>query len=217
VKGAYDPVHLATLEKSATRRIDRHVTEGVLEHGREWAVAWVKHRLRYSDSTPEYIQIPGQNVSAFARDALMHHEVFELSKQFVATRLVAGVTSPLLIAETVSRFLSGALEAPTPPPGPQSSSYWGRDYIVFSVLSELRSETGLAVTENRHQKGVRSREPVLSAILERSIFASTMTPKLQQTQIENIWTNIRKRKEFQSVHSDYLVSLLDDGTDFNWV
>ncbi len=142
--------------------------------------------------------------------------VFELAKFVVASRLDAGVTTPSLLAKLVSGYLTGDFTPPKRNSGPRSEATWGRNFIVYCVLCELRMRSELPVTENKIQRGVRSRNPILSVIMERAIRQTAM-PNLQQSQIQEIWADTSKRDEAIEIEKTVIRTLLDDEKGYDWV
>lgn len=204
------------LRRLAVELIERHIRNRALYHGREWTRAWNEYCLRWSESEPAYLRMPEECLSRLLEDAEQHFEIFELVKFIVATRLDAGISTPSPLVDFISGYLKGNIVPPKKKRGPNNVRNWGQKFIVVSTLNQLQFYSEYPVIENKDQRGVRRRKPILSKILADAM-QQVAEVNIEHNQIHEMWANTKERDDIIAIKRSAANSLLKLKIRINWI
>lgn len=207
----------------ASKRLQAFKDDEFLDKDPKWLGAWHSYSLRFSETRPRYVMIPKDNIQPIVDEALKSRHVFDLLKFIVSTRLRSGADCPQPIAEMVAKFLDGEF-AHKQSGQSRKKRAWARDYAVIEAIRFLKEsqssehyECRIPVVRNDEYKAKnKSAAFTFTEVIEKAVRIA-WDKKLTQKQIVNIWKNGKRRKRVKDLYAAYLLSLLDEVNDVEWV
>ena len=150
------------------------LSNGFYLAGPEWVKNWYSLSLTWSDTNPAYVMYPNSSVSRLLKKAHENRDVFNLTLFIAGTRLKEGIDLNEDLRGFVSNVLLGIAEIPKAPSGRPAKNTWGRDYIVYRVMSDLELSLGLAMGQNVQRDDDKEHKTSCSEIVEAAIARTGM-------------------------------------------
>ena len=186
--------------QSTTKEINRLLSNGFVDKGPDWVKTWYELSLDWSDTDPQYVMYPSAAIPRLLEISAESREVFELALFIASTRIACEKELHADLRNFISKFLLGEIQEPKPPSGRPVKNTWGRDYIVFRVMSYLELSLELQIGQNAERNNDKVFETTCSEIVEEAITRSKMQ-NLTRQQIQRIWLTAKARDEFKETQT----------------